>query len=70
MSQFEEYVAQMEERRAQEKRAAFNAMLAKGLREKTHAESVSALYAALTFVGGVSDVLTPVTAERTLQAVF
>ena len=70
MSQFEEYVANIEERRAQEKRAAFNAVLAKGLREKTYVESVSALYAALTFVGGVSDVLTPLNAERTLQPVF
>ncbi len=67
---FEEYVRQMEERSSQEKRAAINAVLAQGLRERTHGETVAALYAALTFVGGVSDVLPPVSAERALQPAF
>ena len=57
MVKFEEYLLQMEERRAREQREAINNALAQGLREKTHEESVSALYACLTFVGGVSDVL-------------
>ena len=67
---FDEYVTEMEERRAREKRAAYNAELARGLRERTHGEAVAALYAALTFVGGVADVLPPVVAESALQPVF
>ena len=70
MLSFDEYVTKMEERRAQEKRAWFNAAIAQGLREKTHGEAVAELYAALTFVGGVSDVLQPVNAERGLQSAF
>ena len=61
---FEEYLLQMEERRAREQREAINNALAQGLREKTHEESVSALYACLTFVGGVSDVLLPASTEK------
>ena len=70
MWNFDEYVTKMEERRAQEKRAWFNAAIARGLREKTHGESVAELYAALTFVGGVSDVLPAVGAGRGLQPAF
>ena len=70
MSQFEEYVTKMEERRAKERCATFNAILARGLQERTHAEAVSALYASLTFVGGVSDILQPVGTDRALQPVF
>jgi broad specificity phosphatase PhoE len=43
MWNFDEYVTKMEERRAQEKRAWFNAAIARGLREKTHGESVAEL---------------------------
>ena len=67
MLSFDEYVTKMEERRAQEQRAGFNAAIAQGLRERTHGETVAALYAALTFVGGVSDVLSPLGGESTLQ---
>ena len=70
MLTFDEYLQEMEERRANEKRTAFNRALAQGLREKTHEESVLALYAALTFVGGVLDILSPVAAENRLQLVF
>ena len=67
MLNFDEYVTKMEERRAQEQRAGFNAAIAQGLRERTHGETVAALYAALTFVGGISDVLSPLGEESTLQ---
>ena len=70
MLNFEEYVTQMEERRAREKRAAINAAIAQSLRERTYGEAVAALYAALTFVGDVADVLLPVNAERTLHPAF
>ena len=70
MINFDEYVSEMEERRARERRAKINAMLSQSLREKTHGEMVSALYASLTFVGGVSDVLTPVAQQRTAQPAF
>lgn len=70
MLNFDEYVMQMEERRAREKRADLNAALSQGLREKTHAQAVAELYAGLTFVVGVSDVLPPVGAENRLQPVF
>ncbi len=70
MLNFDEYVTKLEERRAQEKRAGFNAVIAQGLRERTHGETVAALYAALTFVGSVSDVLPPLVAESSLQVVF
>ena len=70
MLNFDEYVTKMEERRAQEQRAGFNAAIAQGLRERTHGETVAALYAALTFVGGVSDVLPPLGAESALLPAF
>ena len=70
MLNFEEYVTQMEEKRAREKRAAINAAIAQSLRERTHEEAVAALYAALTFVGDVADVLLPVNAEKTLHPAF
>ena len=70
MVNFDEYVNQMEERRAREKRAKINGMLSQSLREKTHDEVVASLYAALTFVGGVSDVLIPAAQQRTPQPAF
>ncbi|MBQ8342672.1 MAG: hypothetical protein IJY21_01055 [Clostridia bacterium] len=70
MLYFDEYVTKMEERRAREKRAACNAKIAQGLRERTHAQAVAELYAGLTFVGGVSDILPPVEAENRQSLVF
>ena len=70
MVSFDEYINQMEERRAREKRAALNGVLAQSLREKTHSEVVESLYASLTFIGGVSDVLPPVAQQRTAQPAF
>ena len=70
MVNFDEYVSEMEERRAREKRAKINAMLSQSLREKTHGEVVASLYATLTFLGGVSDILMPVAQQRTAQPAF
>lgn len=70
MLTFDEYLAEMEERRAREKRQAFNAELAQSLREKTHEESVLALYACMTFSGKVLDVLPSVVSENRPQLVF
>ena len=70
MFDFDEYVTEMEERRTQEKRARCNEAIAQSLRERTYEESVRALYAGLTFIGGISDVLLPVATERTLQSAF
>lgn len=70
MLTFDKYLEEMEERRAMEKRSAFNAAIAQGLCEKTHEEAVAELYACLTFAGGVSEILAPVAAENRLQLVF
>ena len=70
MVNFDEYIAQMEERRAREKRATFNAVIARRLKEKTHEQAVADLYANLTFIGGVSDILLPASSEKRLQLVF
>ena len=57
MLKFDEYVTELEERRAKEKNAAINAELARRLCEGTKEDAVAELYAALTFLCGSSTVL-------------
>lgn len=55
MLNFDEYVTKMEERRAEEKLASYNAELYHRLQENTYEDAVQALYASLTFRVGVRD---------------
>lgn len=70
MKNFDEYIESMVERRAKERVQSLNAELARGLKERTHAEAVEALFAGLTFIGGVSDILTETAQSKRLQTAF
>ena len=52
---FEAYVNQIRTEKERERMAKLNGALARGIRERTHAEAVRSLYCGLTFVGGISD---------------
>lgn len=62
MKSFDEYVTEMEARRAREKANFWNAELARRLKENTRQDAWRALYSALIFTGTVSDIV-PVYAE-------
>ena len=64
MTNFDEYVTKMEERREREKTERWNRELARRLREHTREDAWRALYAALIFTGAVSDVLPAHTQEE------
>lgn len=66
MLNFDEYVTEMEERRAGEKRERFNAELEASLKTRTYEETVAALYAGLVFVVGSGDIR----AKEPLRAAF
>ncbi|MBQ8229120.1 MAG: hypothetical protein IJZ32_00315 [Clostridia bacterium] len=70
MKNFDEYIESMIRRRAKERAERLNAELARGLKERTHAEAVEALFAGLTFIGGVSDILTETAQSKRLQTAF
>lgn len=70
MKNFDEYIESMLQRRAKERAKRLNAELARGLKERTHAEAVEALFAGLTFIGGVSDILTETMQSKRLQTAF
>lgn len=55
MLNFDEYVEQIEERRAEEKLSVCNAELLRRLTENTYEDAVQELYAALTFRIGIGD---------------
>ena len=67
MTKFDCYVERLEEKRREEREAAFNAELLRSIQTRTKGEVVSALYENLTFVVGASDLLT---AERAKTLVF
>ena len=70
MKNFDEYIESMIERRAKERAESLNEELARGLKERTHAEAVEALFAGLTFIGGVSDTITENVSIQRLQTAF
>lgn len=70
MKNFDEYIESMVERRAKERAESLNAELARGLKERTHAEAVEALFAGLTFIGGVSDMITESVSIQRLKTAF
>lgn len=57
MTNFDEYVAVMEQRRDREKLARMNAELQRRLRERTHEDTLAALFSSLRFTVGVADIL-------------
>ena len=61
---FEEYANQIRMEKERKRMEKLNGLLAKGIRERTHAEAVRALYCGLTFVGRISD-FTAVESART-----
>lgn len=70
MKNFDEYIESMVERRAKARAERLNEELARGLKERTHAEAVEALFAGLTFMGRVSDILAEGTQGKRLQTAF
>lgn len=70
MKNFDEYIESMVERRAKERVESLNEELARGLKERTHAEAVEALFAGLTFIGGVSDIVKENLSIKGLQTAF
>ena len=70
MENFDEYIESMVIRRAKARAAEFNERLARGLKERTHAEAVEALFAGLTFIGGVSDIAVESAQGGRLRAAF
>ena len=67
MTKFDVYVEWLGQQRKREKEAAINAELLHSLKTRTKGEVISALYENLTFVVGVSDLLTT---ERVKTLVF
>ena len=70
MGNFDEYIENMISRRAKARMESLNETLARGLKERTHAEAVEALFAGLTFIGGVADILSENGQGGRLQAAF
>ena len=63
MTNFDEYIQEMEVKRAKRKNAAYNAELKKRLQERTKEDAVAELYAALIFpCGGAESILPPLRA--------
>ena len=63
MTNFDEYIQEMEVKRAKRKNAAYNLELKKRLQEKTKEDAVAELYAALIFpCGGGESILPPLRA--------
>lgn len=59
MTNFDEYIQEMEVKRAKRKNAAYNLELKKRLQEKTKEDAVAELYAALVFPCGSAEILLP-----------
>ena len=70
MTKFDEYIENMISRRAKERMEELNERLARGLQERTHAEAVEALFAGLTFIGGVADIAAERAQGGRLQSAF
>lgn len=52
---FEEYAGELRAKREAQRMERLNGALARGVQTRSHDEAVRALYAGLTFVGGISD---------------